>query len=225
MRIILGSLAAVGLLVLLNLAATRVALGLESSDAHFQKIRDLIPPVDQVLAFASSGSREERLASFGRIAGRLDFSGSMPVPGKAGSEFLIPIERIAELNSYPLILWQMAPQYEENLSYLSLKYAEPSGAVFQYSYYCGESDTTPSRLVPKVRRSPGEGDYFVCYSLLVDFDKNAVVKPVLWRAYRGGSYNGFEEVTLFGALSLIEALFILGGWAYLRRGTRREQLT
>lgn len=83
----------------------------------------------------------------------------------------------------------------------------------QITILSGECDATPSLLVDKERgEQPGSGDYFVTYIFYqneisgtgVDYDR------IDWYSWRGGSYDGFEELWFFPMI--IAELLILVLW-------------
>lgn len=91
----------------------------------------------------------------------------------------------------------------------------------QITILSGESDTTPSILVEKVRgNETGFGDHFITYIFYqsemrqshVDYDR------IDWYSWRGGSYNGFEELWLFPMLLLEITFLIIGAGLRRRKG-------
>lgn len=143
---------------------------------------------------------------------------------------LIPIADVARVNPYPQPL---AVTRGETVDYLSFGYLGVDQGYHQVTYYWGESDSTPSLLVRKVRGSQtGEGDYFVRYTVFLSNDLQAQpltiesrtgaalswqapprwprVDDIEWSSYDGGSYNGFEEMGFAAVAAPIEFLFGVG---------------
>ena len=77
--------------------------------------------------------------------------------------------------------------------------------IHQIAWYGGEADTTPSLLVA-TGRAGGGGGSFVRYTMKVSKEMTAQpqIEALWWQAYRGGSYDGFEEAgfTCAGTLAL-----------------------
>jgi hypothetical protein len=141
----------------------------------------------------------------------------------------IPLETVIRLNPYPQVLRTEFYPY-----WLSVGYRTSNGQYRQITWYGGEADTTPSLLVRKVTRRTGWGDYFVRYTLMLskepalqpaapskpadtspwrDWHDGVQIETLEWDAYRGGSYDGFEEIgfTLLGTVLLTPAsIFALG---------------
>src|SRR5215831_14653343 len=84
------------------------------------------------------------------------------------SEHLIPIAAVAKANPYPQPFDVLEGR---DVSYQSFGYIGTDERYHQVTYYWGESDTTPSFLVRKVRgRETGWGDYFVRYVVYLSLD-------------------------------------------------------
>ena len=121
--------------------------------------------------------------------------------------------KVENYNPYPPILRLFRSDY--------VVYSKDS-KLKQVTIISGESDTTPSVLVTKLRgRQTGWGDYFVKYIFYqnnitevegvidADYDK------IDWYSFRGGSYNGFEEAWMFVLLFL--EIFILIIWSFIKK--------
>ena len=94
----------------------------------------------------------------------------------------------------------------------------------QITILSGECDATPSFLVDKERgEQTGSGDYFVTYIFYqneisgtgVDYDR------IDWYSWRGGSYDGFEELWFFPMI--IAELLILALWVKINRRKNWKQ--
>ncbi len=94
----------------------------------------------------------------------------------------------------------------------------------QITILSGECDATPSLLVDKARgEQTGFGDYFVTYIFYqneisgtgVDYDR------IDWYSWRGGSYDGFEELWFFPMI--IAELLILALWVKINRRKNWKQ--
>jgi len=123
----------------------------------------------------------------------------------------IPFEDIQKYNPYPPILHLMRSEY---LIY------KKNGQLRQITILTGESDATPSLLVKKARGAQtGFGDHFVTYIIYNDLQGNTYDYDTIdWYSWKGGSYDGFEELWQFPML-LIELLLIVG---YLKWIKTRE---
>lgn len=211
-RRLLWLLALALLFGVLNILVVESLLGLAAGRSHVQEVGKKIPVIDQVLYFKQDSSSHRRRAAFEWLEDRLGFRADLPPEGSAGSALAVPLDWIAEENPYPPLLWQSDPNYAKSNSHFSLGYADPKNDTFQYTRYCGEADTTPSPFVPKVPTGgKGEGDYFVCYSVLLETSESSAptFRSIYWHTYRGGSYNGFEEITLHSVLIAIEVLALI----------------
>ena len=119
----------------------------------------------------------------------------------------IPLETVIRLNPYPQVL-----RTEDDPYWLSVGYRSTDARYHQITWYGGESDTTPSLLVKKVTpRATGWGDYFVRYTVALSKETPAhpgQIEALQWQSYRGGSYDGFEEMgfTFLGTLLLAPGL-------------------
>ncbi|TBN00451.1 hypothetical protein EYD45_14380 [Hyunsoonleella flava] len=125
----------------------------------------------------------------------------------------ISFAKVENYNPYPPIRHPFTSDY--------VIYRKDS-VVKQITILSGESDTTPSVLVKKVRgKQTSWGDYFVTYIFYhncfdigngnIDTDYN----DIDWYSFRGGSYNGFEEawIIVFTFFQII----ILVIWLYLKK--------
>lgn len=144
---------------------------------------------------------------------------------------LVDISWIQRANPHPPILAEISGNYRS--SYCSFGYLGTDGRFHQVTLYGGESDTLPSFLVEKVRgRSTLWGDYFAQYLFLLSREaeftgqngrsNNPQIDAIEWASFRGGSYNGFEEIFGNAVATLVE-LLLLGavGTAVLAR--RRDE--
>ncbi|UTW66007.1 hypothetical protein KFE94_15310 [bacterium SCSIO 12643] len=114
----------------------------------------------------------------------------------------IPYEDIERYNPYPPILHLMDSEY---IIY------KKGGRLRQITILTGESDATPSLLVKKARgEQTGFGDHFVTYIIYNDLEGNSYDYDAIdWYSWKGGSYDGFEELWQFPML-LFELLLIVG---------------
>lgn len=145
---------------------------------------------------------------------------------------LVNISWIQRSNPHPPILAEISGNYRS--SYCSFGYLGTDGRFHQVTLYGGESDTLPSFLVERVRgRSTLWGDYFVQYLFLLSretklTDQNGhlnhpQIDAIEWASFRGGSYNGFEEIFGNAAATLLELLVVGAvGTAVLARRRRKE---
>lgn len=92
------------------------------------------------------------------------------------------------------------------------------GKLKQITILSGECDATPSILVDKVRgNETGFGDHFITYIFYKSEMRRSHVEydRIDWYSWRGGSYNGFEELWIV-PLTLLEVIFLMI-WAGIRR--------
>ncbi len=118
--------------------------------------------------------------------------------------YIIPYSTVEKYNPYPPIL-----HYYDSAYVVYKKNYE----IKQVTILSGESDTTPSILVNKIRREEtGWGDRFTTYifyqnnilsdALVIDYDR------IDWYSWRGGSYDGFEELWFF-PLTIVELILLI----------------
>lgn len=190
----------------------------------FDDVRALRAEIRELVAFERGGHLPP-----GRLEGFAAALGITPAAlssANASNPHFIPLEDVIQLNPYP-----QTHRSEHYPCWLSVGYRSNDKRYHQITWYGGESDTTPSLLVRKVR--PYEtlwGDYFIRYS--VKLSKETTEQPEIytnktgevmrwrppsprprverlrWHTYRGGSYNGFEEggFTLIGTLAVAPIL-------------------
>jgi hypothetical protein len=132
------------------------------------------------------------------------------------------IAEVLSINPYPPLLAEREVRLDSYfIQYAMLLMQLHDGRYRQHLVVAGESDTTPSILVPKYRgKKTGWGDYFIRYSFIVEgkgeltpYSANLV--DVSWNSIEGGSSNGFEEIgivfvailTWFCGLIVIPLLF------------------
>ena len=132
---------------------------------------------------------------------------------------LIDISWVQRANPYPPLLAEVSSGYKMQLGYCSFGYLGVDGRYHQVTLYVGEADSLPSFLVKKVRQSYTlGGDYFVQYLFLMSRDAQLVdengrattpqIDAIEWSSYRGGSYDGFEEI-IGNALAIVLELFLI----------------
>jgi hypothetical protein len=148
-------------------------------------------------------------------------------------------------NPYPPLLAEFNPAYDRQWSYFAFGYLGPGKKYHQILSYWGESATTPSFLVTKVRgEGTNEGDYFVNYVFLATkeisptpqtidsrgratswFIPAPTIDLVEWGSYEGGSYNGFEEIVFTATATFFELLVLAACTALIWRRRRRFHLS
>ena len=215
------SLLLVAMLLLLignYLFAERYLLRLDWPRDPFTEIKQhLVPIANPVVLVGGGHGRDAPIAE--RFLAAL---GQHPGPLPDQSDSLVPIDYVAHANPYPQPL-DVVRGFD--ISYVSFGYVGVDERYHQVTYYWGESDSTPSFLVRKVRgHETGWGDYFVRYTVFLSMD----LKPhpsrwpdidrVDWSTYEGGSYNGFEEIGFALAATSVEVLGFGVAW---RRWVRR----
>lgn len=184
---------------------------------------------------AGGRGREETLRSrFSQIVGLRD----QTLPETADA--FVDISYVAKANPNPQPLDSVSGRSVNHLSY---GYVGKDERYHQVTYYWGESDSTPSFLVRKVRgRTTGWGDYFVQYTVYISrdlknrpgmIDSNGTVvrwEPppaypdidrIDWSTYGGGSYDGFEEL----GFALVGTVTEAGVAAGVLTWRRRRRLT
>lgn len=157
---------------------------------------------------------------------------------------LLDISWVQAANPYPPLLAEFNPDYGR--SYFSFGYLGIDGRYHQLSTLSGETDTTPSLFIKKVRGAQTNwGDYYVEYVLLITkevkpvprvTDKSGNVssweKPAptidlaTWGTYAGGGYDGFEEFGITAIAVLAELLLLAHVSSVFRfhRSRRRKDL-
>ena len=202
-------------LALLNGQAVRHVLRIDRS--YQDELKAHLTPLKRPLALSMHGYGanwapfwESYLGDLGLVTGGLaDLPEQHPE--------LIAFSEVAKLNPYPPLLFEVSEGYAYDRKFMSLAYRGEDDRIHQLTQrYCGEADTTPSIFVPKVRGAETfYGDYFVCYSILLSHKPPAhghkshvQVNWIVWSSYRGGSYNGFEEMDLHAALWALECLAV-----------------
>lgn len=128
------------------------------------------------------------------------------------SEDRIPYSDIERYNPYPPILHLF------NSEYVIYK---KDYEIRQITILSGECDATPSILLKKARgEQTGFGDYFVTYifyqSGLLDRSIDHNYDKIDWYSWRGGSYDGFEELWAF-PLTIIQLLILIGVRIFMKR--------
>ncbi|HYG15593.1 MAG TPA: hypothetical protein VEC12_07545 [Bacteroidia bacterium] len=133
-----------------------------------------------------------------------------------GKSKRIPYSAVEAYNPYPPILHLFDTGYVIYNKDFKLK---------QITILSGECDATPSPLVAKARgEQTGGGDHFVTYIFYqgemsgnsVDYDR------IDWYAWRGGSYDGFEEIWMVKAI--VAELLILIGCRVIRKRRRKKNI-
>lgn len=145
---------------------------------------------------------------------------------------LIRLSWIQRANPYPPLLAEISESYQA--SYCSFGYLGVDRRYHQVTLYQGESDSLPTFLVGKVRgRSTLWGDYFAQYLFHLSRE-TALLDPhgrphypkidaIEWASFRGGSYDGFEEIFGNAAATLAELLLIgVASASVLARRRRRR---
>ncbi len=126
-----------------------------------------------------------------------------------GKEKRIQYSSVESYNPYPPILHLFDTAYVIYNKDFKLK---------QITILSGECDATPSILVDKARgEQTGFGDHFVTYifyqnemsGIGVDYDR------IDWYSWRGGSYDGFEELWIL-PLTITEILILIV-WTIIKR--------
>ena len=168
----------------------------------FQHVRGIRTEVREVIAFERGGHvRPEMLDDFARALGMS--TRALTSLDHSHPDF-VPLETIVRLNPYP------QPLRTQNYPYwLSVGYRSGDNRYHQITWYGGEADTTPSLLVVTARATGG-GDYFVRYTMKVSKEMTAQpqIEALWWQAYRGGSYDGFEEAGFTFAGTLVLTPFL-----------------
>jgi len=206
------------------------------SELHpFEHVRAFRAEVREVLAFERGGHlAPETIDDFAAALG-VQTSGLTSLERSHPDH--IPLEAVIRLNPYPQVLRTQNYPY-----WLSLGYRSTDSRYHQVTWYGGESDTTPSLLVKKVTpRATGWGDYFVRYTVILSKETTAQpeglsstgvvtrwrhpsdrpqIETLRWHAYRGGSYDGLEEVgfTFLGTLLFTPPLALFALALVRRRG-------
>ncbi|MFL6202993.1 MAG: hypothetical protein ACJ76J_27815 [Thermoanaerobaculia bacterium] len=130
---------------------------------------------------------------------------------------LIHLSWIQRANPYPPVLAEISESYQS--SYFSFGYLGVDRRYHQVTLYGGELDTLPTFLVKKVRgRSTLWGDYYAQYLVHLSRETEPLdpngrpyypqIDSIEWASFRGGSYNGFEEIFGNAAATLAELLLI-----------------
>jgi hypothetical protein len=196
-------LASIVLAAGISYAGVSWVLGFQVSGAEFDRFADvqkLRPAVREVLAFERGGHlRSEDIQRFATAVG---IPAETLLSAAARHPATLPLEAVIRANPYPQPLPTSDYPY-----WLSLTYRATDTGFHQITWYGGESDSTPSLLVRKVPSHVGWGDYFVRYTVQLSratMKESPYVDSLRWHAYRGGSYDGFEELgfTLLGTLVL-----------------------
>lgn len=131
---------------------------------------------------------------------------------------LIDLSWIQHANPYPPLLAEISESYQS--SYFSLGYLGVDQRYHQVTMYVGESDTLPTVLVEKVRgKSTLWGDYFAQYLFLLSREMELVdqsglpnhpqIDAIEWASFRGGSYDGSEEI-LGNVVATLAELVLIG---------------
>jgi hypothetical protein len=154
----------------------------------FQHVRGIRAEVREVIAFERGGYvGAERLDDLARALGMS--SSALTALDHSHPDFT-PLETIVRLNPHPQVLRTTDHPY-----WLSVGYRSGDSRYHQITWYGGEADTTPSLLVV-TPRTTGGGDYYVRYTMKVSKERTArpQIEALWWQAYRGASYDGFEEM-------------------------------
>ena len=133
-----------------------------------------------------------------------------------GKSKRIPYSAVEAYNPYPPILHLFDTGYVIYNKDFKLK---------QITILSGECDATPSPLVKKARGiQTGYGDHFVTYIFyLGEMSGNSVdYDRIDWYSWRGGSYDGFEEIWIVKAI--VAELLILIGWRVIRKRRRKKNI-
>jgi hypothetical protein len=214
-----------GLNYLLVLQALRI------NKEPLAEIASQLPPIEKPLVLESSEGMKSAARDF--LQG-LDLAPQVieALPGQ--HPLLIDLEWIARINPYPPLLGEYNPNYGRPNSF-SFGYIDREGNYHQMTFYSGEADTTPSFLVKKARRGQmHNGDYFTSYAFLlsraaesdlVSKDSQGTESPpelevVRWGTFRGGSYDGFEEILIPPAATLVELALLTAFWLLLKARQR-----
>lgn len=129
---------------------------------------------------------------------------------------LIDISWIQSANPYPPLLAEIGGYRS---SYFSFGYLGADERYHQVTLSVGETDTLPTFLVEKVRgRRTLGGDYFAQYLFHLSREMKLIdpngppnqpqIDSIEWASFRGGSYDGSEEILGNAAATLAELLLI-----------------
>ena|SRR5437899_913435 len=196
----------------------------------FSDISKQMSPVARpaVLLAGGHGRDEAMYGRFARAVGVSD--GRRAIPNT--NESLIDISYVTKANPNPQP-WDVL--LGRDVNYLSYGYAGTDDRYHQITYYWGESDSTPSPLVRKVRSNQtGAGKYFVRYVVYLSKDlkdrpasieaggrvlqwqapRYPNIDRIDWSAYEGGGYNGFDELafSIYATAAEGVTLFMLILW-------------
>lgn len=232
------ALVAIVALVWINYLLCLRLLGLADAKSFADSLSELPQGVKPVTL---NGSEPRLLAHAQSVLVRRGFNEEEIKALPTKHELEVEISWIQAANPYPPVLAEYDPGYSRFWNFISFGYIGLDGRYHQITYYGGEADTTPSFLVQKVRgEETGYGDYFVGYLVTVARElrptpeivgpdgrveswrePRVTVERIDWHTYRGGSYNGFEEILVPPLMTLIELLVgIPVLWWFLRRRRR-----
>ena len=199
--------------------AQRYLLRVDRPADPFSDIPKRMFPVGRPLVLAAGGGGQDD-------AIRRRFSAAAGIAGRAlpdTADPLIDISTVTKVNPNPQP-WDVL--LARGVNYLSYGYVGTDNRYHQVTYYWGESDSTPSPLVRKVRGSEtGHGDYLVRYTVYLSRDLGAHRAPfpnidrIDWSTYKGGSYNGAEELGFAIYATAGEGVLL---FALVRRRRRRR---
>lgn len=204
---------AIPIFILCNYVFTLFLLRIDFSTDPFQKVSKDMVSIKEPLVFSKNWPNVFDIQKFAQYVGiKENILYNLPID----HPFLVKLDWITKANPYPPLLSEIY-NLESQPIYFSFGYIGNDEKYHQITLYKGESDTTPSVLVQKVRGSAtGWGDYFIQYKvflskviketpLIVKKSSGQVMKwtpipqypridKIEWSTYRGGSYNGFEEI-------------------------------
>lgn len=215
-----------GLNYLLVLQALRI------NKEPLAEIAPRLPPIGKPLVLESSEDMKSTARDF--LQG-LDLAPQVIDALPNQHPLLIDLDWIARANPHPPLLREYNNNYAHSSGVFSFGYLEQNGNYHQITFYSGEADTTPSFLVKKAGKGQTHnGDYFISYAFLlsraakndlVNKDYQATQSPpeldiVRWGTFRGGSYDGFEEILIPPAATLVELLLLTAFWLLLKTRQR-----
>jgi hypothetical protein len=144
---------------------------------RFADVRVFRPEIREIVAFERGGYVPE--TDVDGFAAAVGVASTTLNSVDASHRLFIPLETVIRLNPYPQILRTQYYPY-----WLSVGYRSTDDRFHQITWYGGESDTTPSILVRKVRpQETGSGDYFIRYTVILS--KETTPQPLNLEAKTG----------------------------------------
>lgn len=195
-----------------------------------EKIRSQAVPVSKPLVLVGS----DDVIEYARDLVRQMVGNDSAIRVPSIHSLLIEDSWVRRANPYPPLLADVAERELYRSSFFSFGYIGKNGRYCQITFLSGEADTLPSFLVRKVRGEMTQGgDYFLNYAFVLSrepslIDANGLptypqIDAIDWGSFRGGSYNGFEEI--FGnVLATLTELFIIGLVTVLVLARKRRRI-